>query len=185
MESLFSTLELWILTNNVLIANALGILVIFLCTIAPHFKRKSGFVLCFFLANIVQIPMFYLLGAITAVATASVAAIRTLVLLWFADRKRVAPFWVFSFLIVIQIGAVIFVYQNIYSLLLLCTSINIYGQWQKDVRITRICAMITSFFFGVYSFIVCAYTGVLNEVIIICSASLALWRFRGQDIEKI
>jgi len=122
--------------------------------------------------------MFYLLDAKTGVATSSLAAVRTIILIYYARKEKVAPFWLMLLMVLSQICAVAVAWTGWISLALLIPMANIYGQWQTDVKVTRVCVIIACTGFMTYCLVMGAYTNAVNEMILICSASIALWRYR-------
>jgi len=132
------------------------------------------------LAQALQIIMFYLLSAWTGVASSSLAVVRSFTLFMFARRDKVAPVQAIALFILLQIGVIVISWQGLVSLLMIFVIATIYGQWQKNIKITRICSIIASTGFLTYCLLSEAYTNVINEIVIICSAGIALWRFMNR-----
>jgi hypothetical protein len=166
------------MTTRQIIAQLLGAGIIIVCILAPHRKTKAKIVLFFFITQFLQLLQFWMLMAYSGVGSSTAACIRSVILLIFALKHKKAPTVVFALLILMHIAAVGLTWQGAISLWLLCPICNIYGQWQDNVKVVRICAILSSIGFTAYSLISGAYVGALNEVMMITSACIALWRFR-------
>ena len=87
-------------------------------------------------------------------------------------------------IIALQIGGVAWTWQGWYCAFALLTIFNAYGEWQKNVQITRVGLMCANFGVGVYSIFAGAYANVIKESIMFLSAAIALWRYRKIKEQK-
>ena len=161
-----------------IIVQIMGVVIIIACAIMPHMKTKSALLLCNMVANFLQIICFWLLEALTGVSTVFATTLRVVVLFLYEKQGKRAPVWVLVGLVIVHIFAVAFLWAGWVSVFLLPPLVNVYGQWQDNLQITRYAAIITALGFGVYSFASGAYTIALNETLVVCSAGLAIWRYR-------
>jgi len=161
------------------IAQIFGFIVVILCMIMPHMKTKSSMLGVNLAVHILQILQFLLLSATPGVYSSISATIRSVILFLYARKQKRAPKKVLVGLIILQIGMVIYSWESWWSICVMVAVTNIYGQWQKDLKITRIMAIVTSIAFGIYSWYSGAYVGVMNELLLIYSTGFALWRFRN------
>jgi len=172
------------MNTNQIIAQCFGVAMIILCAIAPQFKKKMGFISCWFLANICSFSMFWFLSAYAGAFSAISTIIRLAIFIYYESKQKIVPRYGLIGLILLHSVVICWNFENIYSLFLFFGVANIYGQWRKELKITRICAIITSAGFFLYSMINGAYSGAMNEIIIITSACIALYRFRELNNKK-
>ena len=164
------------------IAQIIGIIVIIIGAIlSPHMKTKTSLLLCNLIANALQLISFLLLDATTGVFAVSAIAFRVFVLFLYAKFEKRAPVWVLIGLMVIHAVMVLLAWEGWVSALMLAPLVRLYGMWQDKLQITRITFIITAIGFGVYSLLSDAYVVALNELILICSTALALWRFHRSE----
>ena len=167
---------------NFIIAQVCGVIVLILGAIlSPHMKTKPSLLLCNLAANIFQLISFLLLGAITGVFTVSSIMIRVFVLFLYARLEKRAPVWVLIGLMAIHTSMVLLSWEGWISALMFSPLVRLYGMWQDKLQVTRVTFIITATGFGIYSFLTGGYMLMLNELILICSTIIALWRFRAKE----
>ena len=166
------------LTSAQWIAQILGVITIIISVMIPHMKTKIRLLSLNLVCNVVQLSEFAVIGALTGIAGDISATIRVLVLFVFAKKCKRAPVWILFALITAHIIIIAVEWQGWLSVLMILPIASIYGQWQEKMQIIRITAIITSVGFGTYSLLSGAYTGAINDLMIITSTSFALWKFR-------
>ena len=162
-----------------IIAQVLGVIIIIVCALIPHMRTKTRMLLWYIVVNVLQILQFWLLAARTGMLTIIAMAIRSIVLFAFSKNGKRAPVWVLLVLITLHLSAGIVAWEDWRSIFMMMAVVNVYALWQENLTIVRIAAIITSIGIGMYSLLSGAYTGAVNECIIIVSASLSLWRYRS------
>ena len=160
-----------------ILAQVLGIMALVVTAYGIHFKTKDGILLRFVIANILFAIQFFLLNAITGGVISIINAIRCVVF-YIYKKKELKPSIVTLLIFeIIVIISGIFSWQNMWSLIpILATVLYTYSLWQDDVRVIRISACLVYSSWAVYDLIVKAYAGVLQEVSILASSILALFK---------
>ncbi|MCL1964738.1 MAG: YgjV family protein [Firmicutes bacterium] len=157
------------------LSQIIGVIVIIVFVIAPHMKTKPALLLCIVIGNLLTVIEFLLLGAMTEVAVISISTVRSIVFFLYSRSEKRAPAWVFLLFAGMQGGAVFVTWENWVSLLMLFDVVQTYGQWQTNMKILRISAIVTSVPIAVYNILVGGYTGAVNQCCQAVSASIALW----------
>ena len=170
------------MTSNQIIAQILGVLVIIICIIMPQMKTKTSLIFCNLIATGLIVVSSILGGAYTGAATAVVSTIRSFMLYLYSRKELRAPAWTLIAFVVANTIAVFCTWTGWASALLLLIAFNIYGQWQENLKVTRICILVVTAACAVYNIIAVMYALVLNEVLQHISAIMALYRFRKKEL---
>ncbi|MDR1564887.1 MAG: YgjV family protein [Oscillospiraceae bacterium] len=167
-------------------AQIIGVLVIIVGAIASHMKTKSALLLCMVAVNVLLIAEFSLLGAITEVAVISVALVRSVTFFLYSKFGKKAPAWLLALFIAAQITAVILTWKSWICVLMVFDALETYGQWQNNLKVTRITIIVASVPVGIYNLLVRGDTGAINSAVRAVSASIALWHnhYRKRDKAK-
>ena len=166
------------MTISVIIAQIIGLILIVLTILAPHFKTRKNILATALTANIMSCLMFLLVDARTGLFALIVTAIRSIVYWGYSTKGKKAPFIVFMIFMFLQIAATALGWVNIVSLLTLGLLFNTYGQWQIDESVLRICLIASAICIGVYCLYTGAYTGAINKFLQCGSTSFAIYRTR-------
>ena len=179
------TLPFMELTLPFVIAQVCGVIIIVICALAPHRKTKNGIILMHVIANAFCIVQFSLLGAMTGMAGSILVLIRGGAFIWLARVQNFSVkllfLWVFG---LAQLGIVYATWDGWHCALMLVPVLYTYGQWQDDIKITRITLFFTTLAIGTYCIMTGAFTGAVNEFIQSGSIILALWRVYRLDEKK-
>jgi len=165
--------------NNFLIAQILGVILIILCVTSIQMKTKQRIVFVSLIANLVFVTQFIFLGRWTGVIVGAVTVMRCLIFYLYARKGKRSPVWILAVLILLYIGGVIWTWDSWYCAFTLLAVINIYGQWQTNVKFLRLGLLSANIGIGIYSVLTMAYMGALNELLQIFSVAIALWRYRN------
>ena len=157
------------------LSQIIGVLAMLIFVIAPHMKTKPVLLLCIVIGNLMTVMEFLLLGAMTEVAVMSVSTVRSIVFFAYSRAEKRAPFGVFLLFIAMQCGAVFVTWKSWVSLLMIFDLAQTYGQWQTDMKVLRICAIVSSIPIAVYNILVGGYTGAINQCCQVISTGAALW----------
>lgn len=172
----FTSIE-W--TPTFITAQILGVITIILFAIAPQCKTKSRVLLFSLMAGSLSVVSFGLLRAWPAVGIGCIAILRVFVYRSYSNHDKKAPGWAAITFAILSIIAITFTWQGPITLtILLPALISIYTQWQNNLTILRTGTLIGCMLYGIYSFSVGAYVNVINEIILVTSAAIALWRYR-------
>ncbi len=163
--------------NNFIIQ---GIGFIALLFIILSFQNNTRYRILFFLwiAQVLFVIHFGLLGAWTAVAMTAIGAARTYIFN-FRNTKKWADnkLWMYSFLISFWIAGVI-VWEDYYSLLpIIAMTIETVGLWMKNTTHIRAINLFPHPLWFFYNFIVNSYAGMVTEIFVFSSIFIAIIRY--------
>jgi hypothetical protein len=169
-----------------IVAQIIGVVVILLGAITSHMKTKSALLLCIVAGNVLLIAEFSLLGAMTEVAVISIALVRSITFFLYNKFGKKAPIWLLILFITAQVSAVFFTWTSWICVLMVFDALETYGQWQDDLKVTRITIIVASIPIGIYNLLVRGDTGAINCAVRTISASIALWHnhYRKRDKTK-
>ena len=161
------------------IVQSLGIIGLIFYGVSFQMKTKEKLLLVQVMSNIFVTVQFLLLMALTGAVQTLIGVIRGIVF-YFFKKKDLKPN--IAVLIIFEIAIIlgtVFTWENILSILpLIGMTVNLYGQWQDNMKTVRICAIISGVLWSIYAFNTGVYTAVLNEILKISSSLIGLWRYR-------
>jgi hypothetical protein len=161
------------------IIQILGIFGFIFYTLSFQMKTKENLLIMQAVSNVFATIQFLLTEALTGAVHTLLGVIRGFVF-YFYKKRDLKPnkIVLIIFEVAIILGTV-FTWENILSCLpLIGMTVNLYGQWQNDMKIVRICAVISAVLWSVYAFYAGVYMVMLTEIMKIISSIIGLWRFR-------
>lgn len=166
------------MTNLQIIAQILGIFVIIICLVFPHFKHKSSMLLGSFFANLLWSAGFLLTNAFAGASTGFISLIRSITFYFYSKKDRVPPLSLLIIFSILQIALVIYFWNGWFCAFLLLAPLRTYGEWQKKENKLRGIISFTTFFNGIYCIFSGNYTNAVNEWVQSCSSIIATIRYR-------
>lgn len=177
---------------DVIIAQVVGILAMTTYAIVPQQKTRGRSLALQLLSSILYALQYLFLGALSAVASNIIGAIKNYVFYLYVKKNKDIPVTILIIYIVILLISGIFTYTNILSIFPIVMSIICaYGAWQSNLKIYRIISVINAASYMIYNYSVSAYIGVIGNVIQFISAIIAIVRLdiikkeeKEQQVEK-
>jgi hypothetical protein len=164
----------------------LGIIGLIFYAVSFQMKTKENLLIMQVISNVFTTIQFALTMAVTGAVQTLLGVIRGIVFYFFKKRNLNPNKIVLIIFEIAIIFGTIFTWNGILSLLpLIGMTANLYGQWQNNMKIVRICAVISAVLWSVYAFYTGVYTAMLTEIFKMASGLIGLWRFRkGNEIQK-
>ena len=164
------------------IVQFLGIFPLAIYALSFQMKTKENLLLMQVISNVIVTVQYILAMAFTGAVQTLLGVIRGIV--FYLYKKRDLPpnkITLVIFECAIILGAV-FTWNNILSgLPLVGMTANLYGQWQNNMKVVRILAIVSAVLWSVYAFYMGVYTAMLTEVLKIVSCLIGLLRFRKES----
>jgi len=160
---------------------AAGIFALIFYAISFQMKTKENLLIMQVISNVFTTVQYMLTMALTGAIQTLLGVIRGIVF-YFYKKHDLKPnkIVLIIFEIAIILGAVL-TWNSILSCLpLIGMTSNLYGQWQNNMKLIRIFAVISAVLWSVYAFYTGVYTAMLTEVLKIISSLIGLWRFRKE-----
>ena len=160
-----------------LIAQTAGIIGTILCLSCYNFKNRKNILIIKHSSDIMWAVHYFLLGAFPAFIVNVVCAIREIIYIFEKNKKR-RYVWLGLFICTNWISAAVS-WENITSIIpATVTTIAAYSFWQKNIKVTRLLALLIASLMFTYDIFVKSYIGLLNESLTILSVTIALLRFK-------
>ena len=161
-----------------IIAQIIGIIILFITVISIQQKTKEKILACQILANILDAIQYFLLNALTGGVIAIINVIRCVIFYYYKKKDKKPSLLFLIIFIIIAITSGILSWQNAWSIIPIIVSIVFtYGLWQDNVTVTRICTAITSGGWSAYQLIFLAYARMIASISEFLSAIIAIIRF--------
>jgi len=157
-------------------AQIVGLILIAVTLLSPHFITRQSMLLSILSANILSCVMFFLVDARTGLFALIVTTVRSVVYWGYSTKKRKAPIFVLLSFVLAQIAATAIGWVDWFSLLTLGLVFNTYGQWQTNTKVLRACMLISAICIGLYCIYTGAYIGAINKFLQGGSTLFALYR---------
>ena len=168
-----------------IIAQVFGIISIILNIIVVQFKSKEKILIGMIISNLVVAIQFFLLNAITGGIISLINVIRCIVFYLFKKENKKPSVFVLLIFETIAIVSGIISWQNVWSILpIIATLTYTYGIWQDDVLKIKYISAITGFEWSIYDIIVRAYVGVIQGIIQMISAIVAIIRYDKVKVKE-
>ena len=91
------------------------------------------------------------------------------------------PVWLLVVIFIAVVGAGIATWENLLSIIPVLATISFtYGQWQRDVQMTRKTVILGDIGWVVYNLFCSGYTDIVGKIVEITSCSIALYKQRGK-----
>ena len=142
-------------------------------------KTKENLLMMQVASNIFATLQYLLTMALTGAVQTLLGVMRGVVF-YLYKKRNLAPSRavLIIFEIAIILGSVL-TWAGVVSFLpLVGMSANLYGQWQNDMRVIRILAVVSGVLWSIYAFHTGVYTAMLTEALKVVSSVIGLWRFR-------
>ena len=161
-------------------AQIIGIALIIICIIIPHFKQKSTILLGIIIANILWVWQFLLVGAFSGAAIGCITIIRATIFFFYAKRDVRPPLWLLFLFMFATFASVLTTWDGWYCVFLLLAPLRTYAEWQKNTNVLRGLIAVGTLLNGFYCIFTFAFTAALNEWIQCISAIVAYCRYKKQ-----
>ena len=151
---------------------------IFMC-LSYQQNNKKDFLFIQILANIFYGIQYFLLNALSALASNIISIIRTIIFYKHEkNNKNIALSLLLIFeIIIIVLGIITF--ENYYSIIpIFIACIYTYGTWQKKLKSTYFIGVIASILWIYYNFIVGAYVSIIGSFFELFSSVIGLIRLK-------
>lgn len=130
------------------------------------------------LSNIFWVTHFLLLGATTGAALNAAGAVRAYLFNKYG-RLKTRSCWLLVFIISLVLVLGVLTWQGWLSLLpMAAMTIATIGFWQRDEQRIRLITLFGAPLWLIYNLLSGSYAGVTNELLVITSILVALWRYR-------
>ena len=168
-----------------ILAQILAVVAFGLDTLAMQCKKKSGILIMGIASNMTYALEYAFLGAWTGAISLAIGTVRNITYFIF-DKKGLKPnIYVLVIFISLLIGAGVYTWENVSSLLpmvglILWTVVS----WQDNTKWMRVAEIMICIMWIVYDIFVGAYAGCLTEFIILSSATIGLFRHDRKKKEE-
>ena len=164
-----------------LIAQFFGIIAIIFNTAIVYFNTKEKMLITMIISNLAVALQFFLLNAITGGIVSLFNVIRCIVLYIFKKNDKKPSILVLVIFEVIVIISGIISWQNIWSILPIITTLTYtYVIWQDDVLKIKYVSLLVGLEWAIYSIIVRAYAGFIQEVMQVISSIIAVAKYKKE-----
>lgn len=165
-----------------ILAQVLEVVAFGLDTLAMQCKKKSGILIMGIASNMTYVLEYAFLGAWTGAISLAIGTVRNITYFIF-DKKGLKPnkivLMIFIFLLV---GAGIYTWENVTSLLpMVALILWTVASWQDNTKWMRVAEIMICILWIIYDVFVGAYVGCLTNFIILSSAAIGMFR---HDIKK-
>jgi len=164
-----------------ILAQICGALGISIAITSMLYKTKEKIIMSQIIANILVTIQYFLLNALSGGVLNAANTIRCVIFYYYKkkDKKPSLTFLIIFIVVAIILGAIS--WQNIWSIMPIIGAIVFtYGLWQDNLKVMRICSVVTTSTLAIYSFIVMAYAGGLGLVGECIASVVALIKYHGK-----
>ncbi len=160
-----------------ILAQSVGLAAFLISISSMHFSRRRTILLTQLLSAGIWAIHYFLLGAYTGVVMNIINVFKAAV--FRKHNSEHGQRWIpFAFGGVV-LGATLLTWQGWLSLLPMVSMLfSVYGLWQKDTQRIRSVSLVSPPLWFVYNFFSGSIAGALNEVVLLASNSVALFRHR-------
>lgn len=165
-----------------IIAQVFAVIAFIVYSISLQYKEKATILKIQIISNVFYTLEYLMLNAYAGVNNSLFAIVRSLVFYTCDKKKKKLPFSALLIFLLIIIVFGISSYKGLFSVLPVLCSIGFFIILYIDnMKLYRIMAVIASVFFIIYNINVDAYIGIIDSVVELISALIAIYRF---DIKK-
>lgn len=162
-----------------IIAQICGVITLILTVISVQFRTKEKILIFQIIANIIVAIQYFLLNAITGGVVAIINTIRCIIFFYYKKKDKKPSLIFLTIFIVVAIVSGIITWQDSFSIIpIIAAIVFTYGLWQDNVKVTKICTVITSGNWVIYNFVVKAYVGAVQAIAECTSAVIAVIRYK-------
>ncbi len=168
---------------NVLYAQLAGIIAMLLVIFSVQCRKKKHILLVQMIANIFYSLQYSLLFAYEALFPCLIAVLRNFIFYQYDKKRKKIPLKAVIFILSLVLIFAYLTYRNVLSFIPLIISISYtIGASHKNPRVFKYVFGICGFIWILYNLQVQAYVGILNNIMEIVSATVAITR--EKKIEK-
>ncbi len=165
-----------------ILAQILAVVAFILDIICMQFKKKSGILVVGIISNIMYALEYALLGAWTGAISFVIGTIRNITYFIYEKKKYKPNKIVLATFVLLIIGAGIYTWENITSLLpVIALVLWTIVSWQNNTKWMRLAEAFICVMWIIYDLFVGAYAGIITEFIILTSSIIGMYRY---DIKK-
>lgn len=165
-----------------ILAQILAVIAFILDIICMQFKKKSGILVVGIISNTVYALEYAFLGAWTGAISFVIGTIRNITYFIYEKKKYKPNKIVLTIFVLLIIGAGIYTWENITSLLpVIALVLWTIVSWQNNTKWMRLAEAFICVMWIIYDLFVGAYAGIITEFIILFSTMIGMYRY---DIKK-
>ena len=165
-----------------ILAQVVAIVIIILMAIGAQSKTQKMFLFFQLVANALYGVHYGLLSKMTAVVISGICVVRTLIFFLYNRENKKVPIWLLITIFAVVIGAGVVTWENWLSIIpILATIVFTYGQWQRDVRVTKKTVITGDFGWIVYNAFCSGYMDIAGKIVEITSCAIALRRDKSVE----
>ena len=168
-----------------ILAQLFGLCALILMFYSYQKDNKKGFLLIQIFANLFYGIQYFLLNAISAMASNIISIIRCTVFYKYENKERKITVYV---LLLFEIAIVIlgiFTFENIYSVIpVFIACVYTYGSWQKKLKITYSIGVTVAILWIIFNFVVGAYVAIIGSVIELIGSIIGLMKIRNKNLRS-
>ena len=165
-----------------ILAQALAFLGAISNMVAMQINKKKSILFCYVLANFLYGTNYLLLGGVTGAIICLVEGFETLINGIIENNGKVVPKWLIGLYFIIALGIGIFTYNTLIDVLAIIGGILyillISVKKESSIRLLTFILMIL---WIIYDFIYRSYVAGINDIFILISTMIGIYRF---DIKK-
>ncbi len=167
----------FITNHSFLLGQLFGVLAMITAILMYQFKKHRTIMLLMLLCSAFWCVHFAFLGAMTGVIMNVINVVRALVFTQ-RDKPWCDKKWVPAALVAASAVAAVCTWENVYSLLPCIASVAAtLGSWQKDTQKLRLFTIVVCVCWFAYNAVKGSWAGMANELFVLFSVLIALWRF--------
>jgi len=167
---------------TLIVAQIFAFIAFVLYTISFQFKKRSKVLKTQIIANTFYALEYLMLDAYAGVNNSLFGITRSIIFYIFHKKRKKCPPYVATIFLTLVVIFGFISYTDVFSILPVIISIIFFvALYTEDMKLYRKIAAIASFLWIIYNLKVKAYIGVLDSIIELASALIAIYRF---DINK-
>jgi 8-oxo-dGTP diphosphatase len=152
--------------------------------IGAQAKTQRSFLFFQLIINILYCVHYAFLSATTATVVCIICVIRTLIFYLYRRKDKTVPIWLLIVILAVVIGSGVFTWEGWLSLLpIVATILFTFGQWQSNVKVTRLFVIAGDLTWIVYNIFYLAYADIAGRSVEALSCLIASLRYRD-DTKK-
>ena len=161
------------------VVQILGVISLIFYAFSFQMKTKENLLIMQIVSNIFATIQYLLTMALTGAVQTLLGVLRGIIFYFYKKRKLKPSKTVLITFEIAIILATVFTWTGMISCLPLAgMTVNLYGQWQNNMRMIRIFAVVSGILWAVYAFYTGVYTAMLTELLKIISSLVGLWRYK-------
>jgi len=160
-----------------IVPQLIGILILIVNLVSPHFKARQSILIATFVTNLLFVVMYIYLSVWSSVLVVSICVLRDIIFICYAKRDKSTPIWLLFLIISFLISSVVLVYNDLRDLLLLSTVVYTYAAWQKRIWVLRLGILVANISFIFFDLLHRALTSAFATILELISVILAIIRY--------